>query len=144
MGEGITGWRLHVGVIFPTPIPPRAIREWYEVVPDGIDITCVSLTIAQLTDADMEDALKGMERAQDLPAVRKTSRRHLHSMRRLGQYPQCRLAGEGPRHHGGNLDECLDLERHETRQGFGPNRGLRQAIGVALDRDPIKSNRITV
>ncbi len=63
MGEGITGWRLHVGVIFPTPIPPRAIREWYEVVPDGVDITCVSLTIQQLTDADMEDALKGMERA---------------------------------------------------------------------------------
>jgi hypothetical protein len=24
MGVGITGWRLHVGVIFPTPIPPRA------------------------------------------------------------------------------------------------------------------------
>lgn len=45
MGEGITGWRLHVGVIFPTPIPPRAVREWYEVVPEGIDITCVSLTI---------------------------------------------------------------------------------------------------
>ena len=63
MGEGITGWRLHVGVIFPTPIPPRAVREWYEVVPEGIDITCVSLTIQQLTDTDMEDALKGMERA---------------------------------------------------------------------------------
>jgi arylmalonate decarboxylase len=63
MGEGMTGWRLHVGSIFPTPIPPRAIREWYEVVPDGVDSTCVSLTIQQLTDADMEDALKGMERA---------------------------------------------------------------------------------
>jgi maleate cis-trans isomerase len=63
MGEGITGWRLHVGAIFPTPIPPRAIREWYEVAPDGVDVTCVSLTIQQLTDADMEDALKGMERA---------------------------------------------------------------------------------
>src|SRR6202166_1923464 len=63
MVEGVTGWRLHVGVIFPTPIPPRAIREWYEVVPDGVDITCVSLTIQQLTDDDMEEALKGMERA---------------------------------------------------------------------------------
>lgn len=63
MGVGLTGWRLHVGVIFPTPIPPRAVREWYEVVPEGIDITCVSLTIAQLTDSDMEEAIKGMERA---------------------------------------------------------------------------------
>ncbi len=63
MGEGITGWRLHVGTIFPTPVPPRAIREWYEVVPDGIDITCVSLTIQKLTDDNMDEALDGMERA---------------------------------------------------------------------------------
>src|SRR5712692_92498 len=47
MAEGITGWRLHVGVIFPTPVPPRPIREWYQV----------------LTDDNMEDAVKGMERA---------------------------------------------------------------------------------
>jgi len=30
MAEGITGWRLHVGVIFPTPVPPRAVLEFYE------------------------------------------------------------------------------------------------------------------
>jgi maleate isomerase len=60
MAEGPTGWRLHVGAIFPTPVPPRAIREWYDVVPD---ITTVSLTIQQLTDSDMEEAVKGMERA---------------------------------------------------------------------------------
>ena len=63
MAEGITGWRLHVGVIFPTPVPPRPIREWYQVVPEGVDITTVSLTIQQLTDDNMEEALKGMERA---------------------------------------------------------------------------------
>jgi maleate cis-trans isomerase len=63
MAQGITGWRLHVGVIFPTPVPPRAIREWYEVVPDGIDITTVSLTIERLTDDNMDEAVKGMERA---------------------------------------------------------------------------------
>jgi maleate isomerase len=63
MGNDITGWRLHVGVIFPTPVPPRPIREWYQVVPDGIDITTVSLTIQQLTDDNMEEAINGMERA---------------------------------------------------------------------------------
>ncbi len=63
MGEGITGWRLHVGAIFPTPVPPRPIREWYQVVPEGVDITTVSLTIQQLTDDNMEEALDGMERA---------------------------------------------------------------------------------
>jgi maleate cis-trans isomerase len=63
MGLGITGWRLHVGAIFPTPVPPRAIREWYDVVPEGIDVTTVSLSIQQLTDDDMESAILGMERA---------------------------------------------------------------------------------
>jgi maleate cis-trans isomerase len=63
MGEGIIGWRLHVGVIFPTPVPSRPIREWYEAAPEGVDITTVSLSIQQLTDDDMEEALKGMERA---------------------------------------------------------------------------------
>ena len=33
------------------------------VVPEGIDITTVSLSIQQLTDDNMEEALKGMERA---------------------------------------------------------------------------------
>ena len=32
MAEGITGWRLHLGVIFPTPVPPRAVLEFYEAV----------------------------------------------------------------------------------------------------------------
>ncbi len=52
MAEGITGWRLHVGVIFPTPVPPRAVLEFYEAVPEGVDMTTVSL-----------EAIKGMERA---------------------------------------------------------------------------------
>jgi maleate cis-trans isomerase len=63
MAEGHHRLALHVGVIFPTPVPPRPIREWYQVVPDGIDITTVSLTTQQLTDDNMEEALKGMERA---------------------------------------------------------------------------------
>ena len=63
MGEGITGWRLHVGVIFPTPVPPRAVLEFYEAVPEGVDMTTVSLTIQQLSDDDMDEAIKGMERA---------------------------------------------------------------------------------
>ncbi|MPZ59000.1 MAG: hypothetical protein GEU91_21435 [Rhizobiales bacterium] len=63
MGEGITGWRLHIGTIFPTPVPPRAIREFYEMAPDGIDITTVSLTIQQLSDDNMDEAILGMERA---------------------------------------------------------------------------------
>src|SRR5271156_4126257 len=63
MAEGITGWRLHVGVIWPTPVPPRPVREWYEVVPAGVDMTAATLTISQLTDDNMDEAVKGAERA---------------------------------------------------------------------------------
>lgn len=66
MRNAVTGWRLHVGLMFPTPAPIRAIREWYEVVPDGVDITPLSLTIQQLTDDNMETAVKGMEQAAKL------------------------------------------------------------------------------
>lgn len=66
MRNAVTGWRLHVGLMFPTPAPIRAIREWYEVVPDGVDITPLSLTIRQLTDDNMEMAVKGMEHAAEL------------------------------------------------------------------------------
>jgi maleate cis-trans isomerase len=63
MAEGLTGWRMHLGAIFPTPVPPRAIREFYEMAPDGVDVTTNSLTIQQLSDNDMDDAILGMERA---------------------------------------------------------------------------------
>ena len=63
--NGITGWRLQVGVIFPTPVPPRPITEWCQVVPDGVDITAVSLSIQRSTDDSMEEAIQGMERAPE-------------------------------------------------------------------------------
>ena len=63
MAEGLTGWRLHIGAIFPTPVPPRAIREFYEMAPEGVDMTTNSLTIQQLSDDDMDAAILGMERA---------------------------------------------------------------------------------
>jgi hypothetical protein len=44
--------RPQVGVIFPT-----------QVVPDGVDITTVSLSIQRSTDDSMEEAIQGMERA---------------------------------------------------------------------------------
>ena len=34
--------------------------------------------------------------------------------------------------HGGDVDECLDLERHEARQAFGSHRGLRQTSRAAM------------
>jgi len=59
------GWRAHLGAIFPTPIPARVIREFYDVVPEGVDITISSLTIRQLTVEDLEEALGGLDRAAE-------------------------------------------------------------------------------
>ncbi len=49
MGVGLTGWRLHVGVIFPTPIPLRAARERYEVMPDALSGACARASLRQKT-----------------------------------------------------------------------------------------------
>jgi len=59
------GWRAHLGAIFPTPVPGRVVREFYEVVPDGVDITTSSLTIRQLSVEDLEEAMKGLDRAAE-------------------------------------------------------------------------------
>ena len=59
------GWRAHLGAIFPTPVPGRVIREFYEVVPDGVDLTASSLTIRQLAKEDLEEATAGIERAAE-------------------------------------------------------------------------------
>ena len=61
------GWRMHLGVIFPTPVPARAVREFYEVVPEGVDLTLSALTIRQLSIEDLEEALMNIEKvAQQL------------------------------------------------------------------------------
>jgi len=59
------GWRAHLGGIFPTPVPGRVIREFYEVVPDGVDLTVSSLTIRQLSPEDLEEAMRGVDRAAE-------------------------------------------------------------------------------
>jgi hypothetical protein len=70
--------------------------------------------------------------AQDLPRMRKTPGRHLHSLRRLGQHPQCRVIGARSRHYGRDLDECMDLERHEARQSRRPDRKSWQVARFAV------------
>ena len=59
------GWRMHLGVIWPTPLPGWIVQEFHEVVQDGVDITAVTLTIRQLGVKDMEEALAGIEQAAE-------------------------------------------------------------------------------
>ena len=45
---------------FPDTCTTPSDPEWYQVVPDGVDITTVSLSIQRLTDDNMEEAIQGM------------------------------------------------------------------------------------
>ncbi|MBI2369724.1 MAG: hypothetical protein HYV08_05715 [Deltaproteobacteria bacterium] len=59
------GWRMHLGAIFPTPVPGRVVREFYEVVPEGVDITMSTLTIRELSPEELERALERIEAAAE-------------------------------------------------------------------------------
>lgn len=61
--ERIEGARLHIGLIFPSPIPPRLVKEFYQVVPDGVDLTTVTLSVQHLGDDAMREAGKGIDQA---------------------------------------------------------------------------------
>jgi maleate isomerase len=61
--DRIEGSRLHIGLVFPSPIPPRLVKEFYAVVPDGVDLTTVTLTVTHLGDDHIREAGKGIEQA---------------------------------------------------------------------------------
>jgi len=63
--RAMIGWRMHLGVIWPTPIQGWIFQEFYDVVPEGIDITVYTLTTQQLSIEDMEGSLAGIERAAE-------------------------------------------------------------------------------
>lgn len=62
------GWRGHLGKISPAPIAGRFVREFYDVVPDGVDITCGPLTVQKISRDSMADMLKLVGGAAELLA----------------------------------------------------------------------------
>lgn len=62
------GWRAHLGKIYPAPAAGPVIREFYDVVPDGIDITIATLGVNRWTREEFDEAVKGVERATGLLA----------------------------------------------------------------------------
>lgn len=51
------GWRGHIGKLSPAPIAGRFVREFYEVVPDGVDITCSDLSVQTISKDSMSDMM---------------------------------------------------------------------------------------
>ena len=62
------GWRGHLGKIAPAPAAGRVIREFYEVVPEGIDITVASLMVQKVAKKDMDDMMTQVHRAAEVLA----------------------------------------------------------------------------
>ena len=52
------GWRGHLGKISPAPVAGRVVREFYDVVPDGVDITMAPLTVQKISRESMSDMMK--------------------------------------------------------------------------------------
>ena len=62
------GWRGHLGKISPAPIAGRFVREFYDVVPEGVDITCGPLTVQTISRDSMAEMLKAVGSAAALLA----------------------------------------------------------------------------
>lgn len=60
---GVAGWRGRLGYIWPSAVPGKAIRHFYEVAPEGVEPRIVTLGITRLTDEEVEQALSRVDDA---------------------------------------------------------------------------------
>ncbi|HWG05088.1 MAG TPA: hypothetical protein VG271_08745 [Beijerinckiaceae bacterium] len=64
------GWRGHLGKIAPGIQACRVVREFYEVVPEGIDLSLATLTVHKIARDSMDGLRKPMLEAAELLALR--------------------------------------------------------------------------
>jgi maleate cis-trans isomerase len=64
------GWRGHLGKISPAPVTGRVVREFYDVVPDGVDITMAPLTVQKISRESMSDMMNLVGDATELIAAK--------------------------------------------------------------------------
>lgn len=62
------GWRGHLGKISPAPAAGRVVREFYDVVPEGVDITIAPLTVQKISRELMADMMALVGSAAELLA----------------------------------------------------------------------------
>lgn len=113
------GWRAHLGAIFPTPVPGRVVREFYEVVPEGVDLTIASLSIKQLSVEEFEEAMAGIDRAAEQMA-----RFEVDLIYHLGVPP---VVARGP---GYDREVIARIEKASGRPASTDIAGVMEAFGA--------------
>jgi hypothetical protein len=62
------GWRGHLAKISPAPVAGRVVREFYDVVPEGVDLTVGPLAVQTILRQSMADMMKAVGSATELLA----------------------------------------------------------------------------
>lgn len=94
------GWRGHVGKLSPAPIAGRFVREFYEVVPAGVDITCSDLSVQTISKESMGDMMARVNSATAVMAEKGVDAIY------LGGIPPIVM-----RHPGYDLEVVAEMER---------------------------------
>jgi maleate cis-trans isomerase len=94
------GWRGHLGKIAPSPAAGRVIREFYEVVPEGIDITVASLLVQKVEKKEMDDMMGMVNRSAEVLAEKGVDAIY------LGGVPPIVM-----KHPGYDLEVCDQIKR---------------------------------
>lgn len=95
------GWRGHLGKISPAPVAGRVMREFYDVVPDGIDLTIGPLTVQKISRDSMADMMKLVSSATELLAEKGVDAIY------LGGIPPIVM-----QHPGYDLEVVAEMEKH--------------------------------
>jgi maleate isomerase len=111
------GWRGHLGKISPAPIAGRFVREFYDVVPEGIDITCGPLTVQTISRDSMDEMLGLVGSATELLAEKGVDAIY------LGGVPPIVM-----RHPGYDLELVAEMEKRGGRPASTDVTGVLDAF----------------
>jgi maleate cis-trans isomerase len=111
------GWRGHLGKISPAPAAGRVIREFYDVVPDGVDITIAPLTVQKISRESMGDMMSLVGDATDLIAEKGVDAIY------LGGVPPIVM-----KHHGYDLELVAEMEKRSGRPASTDVTGVMDAF----------------
>src|SRR3981081_3227411 len=111
------GWRGHLGKISPAPVAGRVVREFYDVVPDGVDITIAPLTLQKFARGARDDMMKHVGDATELIAEKGVDAIY------LGGVPPIVM-----KHHGYDLELVAEMEKRSGRPASTDVTGVMDAF----------------